>query len=93
MFSLTVATCYGCAFHAVFGRRLWQWPLFWVAALAGFFIGYVAGVAVGFELLRIGSVPLAAATLGALIALALAWYFSAPWAASSSERDSTTSSE
>jgi predicted membrane-bound dolichyl-phosphate-mannose-protein mannosyltransferase len=80
LFSLTVATCYGCAFHALFGRRLWQWPLFWLAGLAGFFLGYIAGVAAGFELLRIGSVPMAAATLGSFAALVLAWYFTFPWA-------------
>jgi hypothetical protein len=78
--SLVIATCYGCGFHAVFGRRLWQWPVFWLAAIAGFFLGYVLGVAVGLELGRVGSVPLVAATLGAAALLALAWFFSAPWA-------------
>ena len=80
LLSLTIATCYGCAFHAVFGRRLWQWPIFWGVAIAGFFLGYVLGVATGLEWGRIGSVPLVASTLGAAFALALAWYFTAPWA-------------
>jgi hypothetical protein len=73
--SLVIATVYGCGFHAVFGRRLWQWPIFWLSAVAGFFLGYVLGVATGLEFGRIGSVPLVASTFGAAVALALAWYF------------------
>jgi len=79
LLSLAIATCYGCGFHAAFGRRLWQWPVFWSAAIAGFFLGYVLAVASGLELGRIGSVPLVASTLGAAALLALAWYFTAPW--------------
>lgn len=85
LLSITLATCYGCAMHVVVGRRLWQWPLFWLSSLIGFFAGYVAGVAAGFEALRIGSVPVLAASLGALIALLLAWYFSFPAATTSDE--------
>jgi peptidoglycan/LPS O-acetylase OafA/YrhL len=91
LLSLTIAVCYGCAFHALFGRRIWQWPVFLLASLAGFFGGFVLGVATGFEALRIGSVPLAAATLGAFIALVLAWYFSSPWATPSEEQPGATS--
>ena len=80
LLSLVIATVYGCGFHAVAGRRLWQWPVFWLSAIAGFFLGYVLGVASGLELGRIGSVPLAASTLGSAALLALAWYFTAPWA-------------
>jgi hypothetical protein len=78
LLSLTIATCFGCGFHALAGRRLWQWPVYWLAAVAGFFAGYVGGIASGVALLRIGSVPLLAATLGAALALALAWYFTTP---------------
>jgi len=88
LLSLTIATCYGCAFHAVAGRRLWQWPLFWTTSLLGFFAGYVLGVATGFEAMRVGSVPVLAASLGAGIALALAWYFSVPWATEGAGRRS-----
>lgn len=80
LLGLTIATLYGCACHALFGRRLWQWPLFWGSALLGFFGGYAVGVALGFEWLRIGSIPMAAATLGAALALWLCWFFSAPYA-------------
>jgi hypothetical protein len=80
LLSLTIATCYGCAFHALFGRRIWQWPLFWAVAIVGFLAGYVTGIATGLDAIRVGSIPLLAATLASLGALGLAWYFSAPYA-------------
>lgn len=79
--SLTLATLYGCGFHALAGRRIWQWPLFWSASLVGFFAGFAGGVAFGLEWLRVGSVPLLAATLGAALLVGIAWFFSAPLAA------------
>jgi uncharacterized membrane protein YeaQ/YmgE (transglycosylase-associated protein family) len=79
LLGLTIATLYGCACHALFGRRLWQWPLFLVAGLIGFFCGYAAGVALGFEWIRIGSLPLVASTLGAALTLWLCWFFTSPY--------------
>jgi hypothetical protein len=76
--SLTLATFYASVFHAVAGRKLWQWPLFWGSALAGFMGGFVAGVVWDLEWLRVGDVPLLSATVGAAAVLALAWFFSAP---------------
>ena len=76
--SLTIATALGSGFHAIFGRRLWQWPVYWASAVAGFFLGYVGGVALGVELLPLGSVPLVSSVAGALLLLGLAWYFMAP---------------
>lgn len=78
LLSLVIASVYGCAFHAAFGRRMWQWPLFWLTAIVGFFGGFLLGVALGVDLLLIGSVPLVPATFGAVILLLLAWYFSSP---------------
>lgn len=80
LLGLTVAVMYGCVCHAVVGRRLWQWPLFLVSAVAGFFAGYAAGVAFGIEWLRVGSLPMVASTVGAVVALWLCWFFSAPYA-------------
>ncbi len=76
--SLTIATALGSGFHALLGRRLWQWPVYWASAVAGFFLGYVGGVALGIELLPLGSVPLFSSLAGALLLLGLAWYFMAP---------------
>jgi hypothetical protein len=86
LLSLTIATCYGCGFHMLFGRRIWQWPLFWVVAIAGFLAGYVIGIAIGLDAIRVGSIPLLAATLASFGALGLAWYFSAPYAVRAGEQ-------
>jgi hypothetical protein len=76
--SLTLAIFYGSLAHALIGRRIWQWPLFVATSLAGFFGGFLAGVAWGFEWLQVGEVPLLTSTLGAGGCIALAWFFSAP---------------
>jgi len=76
--SLTIATALGSGFHAVLGRRLWQWPVYWACAVLGFFLGYVGGVALGLELVPLGSIPLFSSLAGALLLLGLAWYFMAP---------------
>lgn len=80
LLGLTIATLYGCGCHALVGRRLWQWPLFWASALVGYGAGYAAGIALGLDWLRFGSTPLATATLGAGLALWLCWFFTAPYA-------------
>lgn len=85
LISLTIASLYGCAFHVLFGRRIWQWPLFWGAALLGFFGGIVLGVALEISWFKLGSVPLLTATLGAAFTLWLAWFFSAPHARQSAD--------
>lgn len=78
--ALTLATLYGCAAHALVGRRLWQWPLFWAAATIGVLGGYLVDVALGLGWLLVGTVPLLSCSLGAGLFLAGAWYFSAPYA-------------
>ena len=80
--SLLMAIFLGSLFHVVAGRRIWQWPLFVVASTLGFFGGFLAAVAWGAEWLRVGDVPLLASIAGALGVTALAWFFSAPRAAS-----------
>lgn len=84
--SLTLAIFYGSLAHALLGRRIWQWPLFLAASLAGFFIGFLAGVAWDLEWLRVGEVPTLTASLGAAACIALAWFFSAPAAGTSTPR-------
>jgi hypothetical protein len=75
---LVIALVYGCAFQVLAGRRAWQWPVYCVASAAGFFLGYIAGVALGIDVLLLGSIPMLTATLGALLMLGLAWYFTSP---------------
>ena len=76
--SLVIALVYGCAFHVLVGRRSWQWPVYCVAATAGFFLGFVAGVALNINLLLLGSIPMLTATLGAFGLLGIAWYLTSP---------------
>jgi len=78
LFGLVLATLYGSGFHLVFGRRLWQWPIFWIAAVIGFFGGYAAGELLGLDVLRLGVLPLAACSVGSALVLAVAWFFSTP---------------
>ncbi len=80
--SIVTAIFCGSLFHVVAGRRIWQWPLFVVTSLVGFFCGFLAGVTWGLEWLRVGDVPLLISVSGALAATGLAWFFSAPRAAS-----------
>jgi NO-binding membrane sensor protein with MHYT domain len=85
LLGLTIATLYGCGCHALFGRRLWQWPLFWASALVGFFAGFAAGVGLGMEWVRLGSIPLLVSTIGALVGLWLCWFFTSPYAVSGTD--------
>jgi hypothetical protein len=78
LMALVIALVYGSGFHALVGRRAWQWPVYCVAATAGFFLGYIAGVVLSIDVLLLGSIPLLPATAGALFLLGLAWYFTAP---------------
>lgn len=51
---LVLASIYALLFHLLWGKRLRQLPLFWVAAATGFFLGDLLAVASGFSILRIG---------------------------------------
>lgn len=76
--SLVLGSIYGLLFHSLAGRRLWQLPCYWLAALVGFLGGEAFAVAAGAEFLRVGNVPLLAATVGALAALGICWFFTSP---------------
>lgn len=78
LLSLVLASIYGLLFHSLVGRRLWQLPCYWTAALAGFFLGELLATFMGASLLRLGNVPLAMASLVAWVALGICWFFIAP---------------
>lgn len=78
LLSLTIAVLYGSSWHVVFGRRLWQLPVYLLLSVAGFFAGYAGGVALGVEWLRLGSIPLLAASAGAFVGLVIGWYLVLP---------------
>lgn len=78
LLSLLLASIYGLLFHSLLGRRLWQLPCYWFSAVTGFFAGEAVAVLTGTDLVRVGNVPLVAATLGALVGLGICWFFTSP---------------
>ena len=78
LLALTLASIVGLLFHSLFGRRLWQFPVYWATAIIGFLAGEIASGVVGGALLRIGTVPVAEGLAGALIALAIGWLLTTP---------------
>lgn len=84
VFAIILAVTLGLLFHSIFGRMLWQLPCFVVSAILGLLAGHVVGTLAGWDLWRLGNIPLAAAVSGALIALWVCWFFTAPIQESSS---------
>ncbi|MBO9385977.1 MAG: hypothetical protein J7453_06030 [Thermomicrobium sp.] len=76
----------GLGWHAVFGRRIWQLPLYWLGGVLGFGIGSVASQLFGMVLYRLGTVPLVEGGLGALFVLGILWLVTTPAEAARSRR-------
>jgi drug/metabolite transporter (DMT)-like permease len=72
--SLLLGSLYGLLWHACLGRRWGQLPLYWLISILGFFAGYALAVISGIQVLRLGTIPLLEATLGAVLALAAVWW-------------------
>ncbi|MDW7982807.1 MAG: hypothetical protein RMK01_11185 [Thermomicrobium sp.] len=68
----------GLGWHALFGRRFWQLPVYWLGGVSGFFAGTVVSGALGWASYRLGTVPVVEGTVGALVLLGLLWLFVAP---------------
>ncbi len=68
----------GLGWHALFGRRIWQLPLYWLGGVVGFLVGVMASAAAGLSLYRLGSLPLVEGTIGALLVLAVVWLLTTP---------------
>lgn len=68
----------GLGWHALFGRRLWQLPVYWLGGVIGFLGGVIASGLLGRAFYRLGTVPLVEGTLGALFVLTLLWLFTTP---------------
>ena len=71
---LLLGSLYGLLWHACLGRRPLWLPLYWAIGILGFFGGYALAALAGMRLLALGAIPLVEATVGALLALALAWW-------------------
>lgn len=76
--SIVLASIYGLLFHSLAGRRMWQLPCFWLAAVAGFVGGEILAMLAGAGLFRVGTIPLIAATAGAFVVLLVCWFFTSP---------------
>lgn len=73
LLSALVAGLLGLTAHAALGRRLWQLPVYLLAAYAGVFAGEVVAALTGGGLLRYGSVPIGSALIGGAGAVFFAW--------------------
>lgn len=69
-----LASIYGAAFHLVFGGPIKRIIVYLVAAWLGFFIGQFIGDFMNFEVLKLGKIHLASASLGAWLLLLAAWW-------------------
>lgn len=69
-----LASFYGAAFHLIFGGSSKRILVYLVAAWAGFFIGQFIGDFLNFELLKLGKIHLASASIGAWTMLLVAWW-------------------
>jgi hypothetical protein len=69
LFSLLLASVYGLAFYILFGRGWLMLGLYWVVAVAGFFVGQLVSRIIGLTLIPIGSVNVVEASVLSIIAL------------------------
>ena len=69
-----LASFYGAAFHLVFGGPIKRILVYLAAAWVGFFIGQFVGDFLNFELLKLGKIHLASASIGAWAMLLAAWW-------------------
>lgn len=72
--SLLLGSLYGLLWHACLGRRPLWLPLYWLVGVGGFFGGSALAALAGVRLIDLGAIPLIEATVGAFLALALAWW-------------------
>lgn len=72
-FAFILATLYGAAVHLIFGGNGRRLAAFLLASWVGFGVGQLAGVVLGIDLFNIGVLRVVPATLGAFIALAVAF--------------------
>jgi len=73
---LLISTLYGALFHLVRGGGPGRLLLYLLLAWIGFWGGHLLGSARGWDFLSLGPLRLGAATLGAIIALAIGYWLS-----------------
>lgn len=78
LLSVVVGSMVGLGWHALFGRRVWQLPLYWGGGVFGFWIGMILSGLSRWSLYRLGTVPLIEGLVGALLCLGLLWLVTSP---------------
>lgn len=68
-FGFLLATLYGASFHFVVGGDIRRLAVFLLSAWVGFGLGHTLGVTFDINVMNIGTLRVAAATLGAFTAL------------------------
>lgn len=69
-----LATIYGAGFHLIFGGPIRRILAYLFAAWLGFFVGHFIGDFLNFELLKLGKIHLASASIGAWLFLLAVWW-------------------
>ena len=75
---LLLGSIYGLLAHLFVGRTWRQLPVYWFAAVLGFFGGFAGAVLTGVEIVRLGTVPLVEATLGSLLGVVVVGWLARP---------------
>ncbi|MCX2726700.1 hypothetical protein OO015_04230 [Thermomicrobium sp. 4228-Ro] len=78
LFASLLGSMLGLGWHALFGRRLWQLPLYWLGGILGFWGGLVGSSLTGLAVYRVGTVPVLEGSSGALFVLGLVWLVTTP---------------
>jgi hypothetical protein len=71
-FGFLLATLYGACFHFIMGGDIRRLAVFLLSAWVGFGLGHTLGVTFEIDFMSIGTLRVAAASLGALTALVAA---------------------
>lgn len=69
LLAFVIASLIGLLFFLLFGRGWLRLVVYWLVAVAGFFVGQILATLVSFSLFPIGSVNLIEGTVTCLIAL------------------------
>jgi uncharacterized membrane protein YeaQ/YmgE (transglycosylase-associated protein family) len=73
-FGFILATLFGAVFHLIMGGDARRLALFLLAGWVGFGLGHLLGVALGINILNIGTLRIFTASVGAFIALFVAHF-------------------
>jgi len=72
IFGFILATLFGAGFHIIMGGDARRLALFLLAGWVGFAAGHLIGVVFGINIFNIGTLRIATASLGAVLALVAA---------------------